>query len=441
MKTIAAITFGCKVNQYETSCILDEFAQHGYKIVDFNKPADIYIINSCTVTNRTDYKSRNALRKALQQKEINPGTKVVITGCYSQRNSDEILKIGDVDLIVDNNEKSKIYELIEYDKNLPGFGNLERLNIFDELSTTQMIDHSRAFIKVQDGCDYYCAYCAVAYARGPSRSRDKDKVIDQITILTEKGYREFVLGGINLGLFGHEKNDNYFLADLLKDIEKINKVKLIRLSSLEPQLFSDDLLNYFKESKKICPHFHIPLQVGCDELLQKMGRKYTTAEFLQTIHKLKQIFPNCAIGIDVIAGLPGETDELFQKTYDYLKSLDFTYLHVFSYSRRPGTRAAEMKEQVNGKFINKRSNILTQLSQQKTENYISKSLNSKTELRGVIEQKKDGFWTALSDHFIRIYISSEKDLEKKYLHFIPIKKRLNGIEVERINVKAESEKN
>lgn len=434
MKTIAAITFGCKVNQYETSCILDEFVQQGYKIIDFSESADVYVINSCTVTNRTDYKSRNALRKALKQKEKNSNIKVVITGCYSQRNRAEILKIGNVDLIVDNNEKSKIYALIENNKNLSGLQNLKgsNPNIFDELSTTQMIDHSRAFIKVQDGCDYYCAYCAVAYARGTSRSRDKENVLDQIKILTTKGYREFVLGGINLGLYGREKKDHYFLADLLIDIEKINDVKLIRLSSIEPQLFTEDLLEYFKNSKKICPHFHIPLQVGSDELLQKMGRKYTTAEFSKTIRRLKNIFPDCAIGIDVIAGLPGETEELFQETFSYLQSLDFTYLHVFSYSSRPGTRAAEMPNQINGKIINHRSNILTQLSQQKTEIYISQILNSKIELRGVIEQKKDKFWTALSDHFIRIYLKSEIDIRKKYLHFFPVKKRFDGVEVKNI---------
>ncbi|HHE38617.1 MAG TPA: tRNA (N(6)-L-threonylcarbamoyladenosine(37)-C(2))-methylthiotransferase MtaB, partial [Candidatus Cloacimonetes bacterium] len=396
----------------------------------------IYLINSCTVTNRTDYKSRNALRKALQRKENNPAVKVVITGCYSQRNHDDIRKIGDVDLIVDNNEKSKIYNLIEQEKKLSSCNP----DIFDELSTTQMIDHTRAFIKVQDGCDYYCAYCAVAFARGHSRSRDKEKVLEQIQILTENGYREFVLGGINLGIYGHEKEDNYYLANLLRDIEKIEDVKLIRLSSIEPQLFSEALLNYFRESEKICPHFHIPLQAGSDELLQKMGRRYTTTEFSQTIQKLRQIFPYCAIGLDVIAGLPGETDELFQKTYSYLSQLDFNYLHVFSYSRRPGTRAAKMTNQVNGKIINQRSNILAQLSKKKTDNYLSTLLDSEIILRGVIEQKKDGFWTTLSDHFIRIYLSSEKNLKKKYLHFVPFQKKFDGLEVKRINVEQISER-
>ncbi|MFC1898138.1 tRNA (N(6)-L-threonylcarbamoyladenosine(37)-C(2))-methylthiotransferase MtaB [Candidatus Cloacimonadota bacterium] len=436
-KSIAAITFGCKVNQYETSCILDEFVQDGYKIVDFNKTADVYIINSCTVTNRTDSKSRNAVRKALQQKETKPNTKVVITGCYSQRNKEAILELGPVDLIADNNEKSKIYQYIK-ETDFPDFEKQEDLVDqleFDELFTTQMIDHSRAFIKVQDGCDYYCAYCAIPFARGTSRSRKPEKVLEQIKALVDQDYHEFVLGGINLGLYGKDKEEDYFLSELLTDIEKIDGVELIRLSSIEPQLFTPDLLEYFRNSFKICPHFHIPLQVGCDELLSAMGRKYSISEFALTIQNLKTIFPDAAFGIDVIVGLPGESDELFQKTLNFLNKLDFTYLHVFSYSRRSGTKAAKMPNQINGAVIKSRNNKLTELSKLKTENYIENILSSKTELRGIIEHKQSEYWTALSDHFVRIYLESNKQLEKKYLHFQPKSKRLDGIEVEVVNIK------
>ncbi|NQT64814.1 MAG: MiaB/RimO family radical SAM methylthiotransferase, partial [FCB group bacterium] len=268
MKKVAAITFGCKVNQYETSCIVDDFTQAGYQITEFDKPADIYIINTCTVTNRTDYKSRNAIRKALKQKQINPNVKVIVTGCYSQRKKKEIEKLGDVDLIVDNNSKSKIFEKINSETSI--FSDINDQHNFDEMSTTKMLDNTRAFIKVQDGCDYFCAYCAIPYARGHSRSRKKNNILDQIQKLVDNGYKEFVLGGINLGLYGAESG--YSLAKLLYEIEKIAGVELIRLSSIEPQLITDELLEYFTKSKKICHHFHIPLQVGCDELLSKMGR-------------------------------------------------------------------------------------------------------------------------------------------------------------------------
>jgi threonylcarbamoyladenosine tRNA methylthiotransferase MtaB len=436
-KTIAAITFGCKVNQYETSCILDEFVQHGFQIVEFNQPADVYIINSCTVTNRTDSKSRNAVRKALQQKKKNSNAKVVITGCYSQRNKAAIQELGTVDLIVDNNKKSKICQYIE-SSNLTSSDKLEDLadkTEFDELFTTQMIDHSRAFIKVQDGCDYYCAYCAIPYARGTSRSRKPENVLKQIKTLVDQGYNEFVLGGINLGLYGKENDEGYFLAHLLKDIEKINGVNLIRLSSIEPQLFPEDLLEYFRTSTKICSHFHIPLQVGCDELLKSMGRKYSTTEFVETIQNLKNIFPDSAIGIDVITGLPGETEELFQKTFNFLTNLDFTYLHVFPYSRRPGTKAAKLPDQVNGAISKSRSKILNELSQQKTEKYIDKILKQHLTLSGIIEKKHSRYWTALSDHFIRVYLKSDEQLKKKYLHFLPTSKRFDGVEVEQIFIK------
>ncbi len=427
-KSIAAITFGCKVNQYETACIVDEFAQAGYQITEFDKPADIYIINTCTVTNRTDYKSRNAIRKALNQKQINPNVKVIVTGCYSQRKKEEINELGDVDLIVDNNSKSKIFEKLNSETSV--FGDINDQHNFDEMSTTKMLDKTRAFIKVQDGCDYYCAYCAIPYARGHSRSRKKNYILDQIQKLVDNGYKEFVLGGINLGLYGIESG--YSLAKLLYEIEEINGVELIRLSSIEPQLFTVGLLEYITKSKKICHHFHIPLQVGCDDLLSKMGRRYSTEQFRNVITKLRNIFPDVAIGIDVIAGLPGETEELFQKTHYFLSNLDFAYLHVFSYSKRSGTRAEKMKSHVNGKIIKQRSNELISISEAKLVEYTDFIITNNIELRGVIEQRSNGYWTALSDHYVRVFFKSEQDLEKKYLHLRPVSKKYDGIEVEMV---------
>jgi len=425
MKKVASITFGCKVNQYETSCIVDEFTQAGYKTTEFVKPANIYIINTCTVTNRTDYKSRNAIRKALAQKQKNPSIKVVVTGCYSQRKKEEIEELGEVDLIVDNNSKSRIFEKLNTDDDL--FKDIKDQHNFDEISTTKMLDKTRAFIKVQDGCDYFCAYCAIPYARGRSRSRSKKNILDQIEKLVDKGYNEFVLGGINLGLYGVEAD--YSLAKLLYEIEKINGVELIRLSSIEPQLFTKELLEYFTKSNKICHHFHIPLQAGCDELLEEMGRRYSTEQFQNTIDKIRKIFPDVAIGIDVIAGLPGETEELFQKTHNFLSNLKFTYLHVFSYSKRSGTRAEKMKGHVNGNIIKHRSNELISISNVKLAEYTDFILNNNIKLKGVIEQKIDDHWTALSDHYVRVYVKSDENLEKKYLHLNPISKKYDGIEV------------
>ncbi len=431
MKKVASITFGCKVNQYETSCIVDEFTQAGYQITEFNKPADVYIINTCTVTNRTDHKSRNAIRRALNKKQIDPSVQVIVTGCYSQRNREEIEKLGDVDLIVDNNSKSKVFEKLDSGNKL--FRDIIDQHNFDEISTTKMLDKTRAFIKVQDGCDYYCAYCAIPYARGHSRSREKNKILNQIRKLVDNGYKEFVLGGINLGLYGTELD--YSLAKLLIEIEKIEGVELIRLSSIEPQLFTDELLEYFTESKKMCHHFHIPLQAGCDELLSKMGRRYSTEQFRNTIAKIRDIFSDVAIGIDVIAGLPGETEELFQKTHHFLSNLEFAYLHVFSYSKRSGTLAEKMKGHVNGKIIKQRSNELISISDIKLTKYVYFILNNNIEIAGVIEQKINGYWIALSDHYVRIFVKSDENLKKNYLQLNPISKKYDGIEVEIIKVR------
>lgn len=432
-KKIAAQTFGCKINQYETACMLDNFFEAGYEQVDFNEKADVYLINSCTVTNRTDYKSRNALRKALAQKEKSPEIKIVITGCYAQINRDEIAKIGDIDLIIDNNHKNQILSILngkEYN-----FSDIFEYSDFEELSTETMLDHSRAFLKVQDGCDFFCAYCTVPYGRGKPRSRAIDKVIDQVKKLVNHGYSEFVIGGINLGLYGIDFDDKEKcnLQYLLKKIEEVDGVEIIRLSSIEPQLFTPGLMSFLKNSKKIAPHFHIPLQSGSNELLRTMGRHYNTSEFKKTIEELRNIFPTAAFGFDLIAGLPGETDHLFQETFDFLSNINFTYLHVFPYSRRPGTRAYDMKNQIKGNITKERVKRLTELSDRKKEQYIEFILNNKIKLKGIIETRAEMHWTSLTDHYVRIYCTSNEVDTKDVVCFIPERKYLNGLEVELID--------
>lgn len=424
-KKVAAITFGCKVNQYETACILDDFIQAGYELHKFNQPADVYIINSCTVTNRTDYKSRNAIRKALKQKQRNSNVKVVVTGCYAQLNKAEIERLGPVDLVIDNNHKNEILEKLEGQDN--SFQDVLEATYFADLSTSSMIDKTRAFIKVQDGCDYYCAYCTIPYARGHSRSRDAKSVLEQVKKLTFAGYREFVLGGINLGLYGRERQSGYHLAHLLQDIEQISGVNMIRLSSIEPLLFDDELLELIKNSNKICPHFHVPLQSGSDILLKKMNRNYTKTQFRQKVELLRKILPDAAFGFDLIVGLPGETEQLFAETFKFLQKLDFTYLHLFSYSKRPGTKAAEMKDQVNGKIIKERVNILKKLSNKKTAEYTDFILKNKITLQGVAEEKQQQYWTALSDHYTRIYSATQSIKQGSMLKGKPVAKHANGL--------------
>jgi len=428
MKKVAAITFGCKVNQYETACILDDFQKAGYEITEFKNQADIYIINSCTVTNRTDYKSRNAIRKALEFKKNNPDIKVIVTGCYVQINPEKVKELGPVDLIIDNNQKNRIFDFLNDDQ--PEFSDIFSAFEFAELSTTNIPDKARAFIKVQDGCNYFCAYCAVPYGRGNPRSRAPINVIKQVKTLVGSGYKEFVLGGVNLGLYGLEKREKYYLPELLSELEQIGGVEIIRLSSIEPQLFSDDLLSFFRESRKIAPHFHIPLQSGSDTILKRMHRHYRVIEFRLLLEKLLEIFPAAAVGLDIIAGLPGETDKIFRKTYELLLLLPVTYLHVFSYSSRPGTRAAEMSGQVKGDIIKARSSMLTELSEAKKRQYVEKLISEKIFLKGIAEKKVKGFWTALSDHYIRFYVKNKNLSEKELATGHTQNALFDGVEVE-----------
>lgn len=424
-------TLGCKINQYESAGIIAQFIEHGFEQVSFNSDAEVYILNSCTVTNRTDYKSRNAIRKVLKRKELNPDIVLIVTGCYVQRNKEEIDSFKDIDIVVDNQHKNLIFEL--YKSKSSSFHNIMQYKEFSEMKATEMYDRSRAFVKIQDGCDFFCTYCAIPYARGTSRSRKKSDVLEQISILVDNGYSEIVLGGINMGLYGRDLYENYQFSDLLADIELIDGLTKIRLSSVEPQLFNAGLLAYIKSSKKITPHFHIPLQSGTDDILVKMKRKYDTAKFREVINQLCSIVENPAFGIDVIVGFPGETEEQFQEAYDFLESLPITYLHVFTYSRRKGTPAFDMKEQVDGKVKKIRTNRLIDLSNRLTSLYIDKILEEDISLSAVVEEKRDEHWTSLSDHFIRIYYTGTNFKKKQQITSRPIKRFKDGILVEIID--------
>lgn len=417
---IAALTYGCKINQYETICIINDFIQAGWQQVNFNQEADVYLINSCTVTNRTDYKSRNAVRKALDHKIKRPDSVIIVTGCYAQLNYNDIEKLGPIDYIIDNNHKNKIYQILNSLEN-PDFADISKEHNFAEQTTSSMLNRSRAFIKVQDGCDYKCAYCAVTLARGPSRSRDPQNILQQIRLLADNGYQEVVLAGVNLGLYGYDKNDNYYLTELIQDIESISGIKLIRLSSLEPQLFTDSIINIIKDSDKICPHFHIPLQSGSDIILHSMGRKYSQNEFKKLIIELIKISPYAAIGIDVIVGLPGETDEIFLETKSFLEELPLAYFHVFPYSRRPNTSAAEMPDQVHGTICHQRVQELTALSGQKKAHYQQKLIDNKVILKAVLESELLHGKSGLSDHYIRIHCSDGSGKIDDLIRGIPVK--------------------
>ena len=388
--TVAFCTLGCKVNQYETNAMIEKFIKAGYEIANFEEKADIYIINTCTVTNMADRKSRQMLRRA---KELNPNSIIVACGCYAQVAKDELAKIPEIDLIYGTNEKNKILENIEEyienrekDTNEVEKNSLKETKVTDvmyqkeflDFGVTDYTEKTRAVIKVQDGCDRFCSYCIIPYARGHIRSRKIDSVVEEVTTIAKKGIKEVVITGIHVATYGKDLKEDIGLIDLLEKINKIDGIERIRLGSLEPTLITKEFLERLTKLEKICDHFHLSLQSGCDETLKRMNRRYTTQEFRECTRLLKEAYPNVALTTDIIVGFPGETDEEFEKTYQFLKEIDFYMMHIFKYSPRKGTKAAVMPNQIDGNIKEQRSRRLIELSNSNTkrhnESYIGKEL-------------------------------------------------------------------
>ena len=389
-KKVAFCTLGCKVNQYETNAMTEHFIDKGYEIVDFEEVADIYIINTCTVTNMADRKSRQMIRRV---KEINPNAILVACGCYAQVAKDELEKIPEIDLIYGTNEKNKIVEHIEEYMNNKNEEEKEIITDvmyqkeFLDFGTTSYTEKTRAVIKVQDGCDRFCSYCIIPYARGHVRSRKIPSVIEEVKSIAKEGIKEVVITGIHVASYGKDLKEDITLIDLLEEINKIDGIKRIRLGSIEPTIITPEFLNRLTKLEKICDHFHLSLQSGCDETLKRMNRRYTTEEFRESVSLIKKYYPNVALTTDIIVGFPGETDEEFEKTYEFLREIDFYKMHIFKYSQRRGTKAAVMKGQIDGKVKEERSNRLLELSDENTkrhnEQYIGKELE-------VLFEEQDG---------------------------------------------------
>ena len=353
-KTVAFCTLGCKVNQYETNAMIEQFINKGYTIKEFHEKADIYIINTCTVTNMADRKSRQMLRKV---KELNKNAIVVACGCYAQVAKDELEKIEEIDLIYGTNEKNKIANYIEeYQKIYPKgtdvqLGTFPKGKVTDvmyqkeflDFGTTDYTEKTRAVIKVQDGCDRFCSYCIIPYARGHVRSRKIESVIEEVKKIAQKGIKEVVITGIHVASYGKDFKEKKELIDLLEKINKIDGIERIRLGSLEPTLINEEFLERLTKLEKICDHFHLSLQSGCNETLKRMNRRYTVEEFKKCTELLKKAYPNVSLTTDIIVGFPGETEEEFNKTYEFLKEINFYQMHVFKYSPRKGTKAAIMR--------------------------------------------------------------------------------------------------
>ncbi len=398
MKKVAFYTLGCKVNQYETNGMIQKFIEHGYQIVEFNEIADIYIVNTCTVTNISDRKSRQMLRRA---KEMNENALIVGVGCYVQVAKKEIEKMPEIDLCLGTNEKKNVVEYVEEYLQNGQKVDLEEVLLskeYGDFGSVTYTEKVRAVIKIQDGCDRFCSYCLIPYARGRVRSRKPEKVIEEIKSIAERGIKEVVMTGIHVASYGKDFKENYQLIDLLEAIEKIEGIERIRLGSMEPLLMNEAFLERLEKLDKICHHFHLSLQSGCDKTLERMNRRYSIKQFEQIVQNLRKTYKDVILTTDIIVGFPGETEEEFAETYAFLKKIKFYKMHVFKYSVRSGTKAALLENQVPNEKKEERSKKLIQLSEENQQWYHQKWMGKQVEV--LVEEKEGQFYKGHTGNYL-----------------------------------------
>ena len=424
MKKAAFYTLGCKVNQYETQSIRELFLNEGYEIVSFEEYADVYVINTCTVTGMSDRKSRQIIRRA---KKINPDSLVIVTGCYAQTNPDAVIDIEGVNLILGTKDRK---DIIKHIKNITTndkksfVEDIMKVHEFEDLKITNYQERTRAYIKIQEGCNQFCSYCIIPYARGPIRSRAEDEVLKETEELVKNGYTEIVYTGIHVASYGIDKGKPG-LSHLLKKANEIEGLKRIRLSSIEPMTLNESFVNEIKDCKKLCHHFHLSLQSGCDETLKRMNRKYTTAEYKVIVEGLRKNYPDVAITTDIMVGFPGETEEEFNKTLEFVKEIKFSDAHVFKYSKRNGTVAARRDDQIPPMIKEERSKKLIKLCESLRDEYILSFVGETLEV--LFEQEvKGGYFEGKTSNYITVYVKINENLQGQYKN-VMIKSVKNGI--------------
>lgn len=424
MRKAAFYTLGCKVNQYETEAMAELFSDAGYKICDFSDTADVYVINTCSVTNMGDRKSRQIIRRA---KKTNPNAIIAVTGCYAQTAPDEVLSINGVNIVIGTKDRKNIVALVEElneDAEINHVSDIMNHHEFEALQIKNYSNRTRAFIKIQEGCNQFCSYCIIPYARGPVRSRPKEDVLKEIQKLVSNGFKEVILVGIHVASYGIDLG-NVSLADLIMGVDKIDGVERIRLSSIEPMTLNQEFTDKIKGSKKLCHHFHISLQSGCDATLKRMNRKYTTAQFKAIADGLRAAFEDVAITTDIMVGFPDETDEEFNETIDFVREVKFAEAHIFQYSQRRGTPAAKRPNQISPELKEKRSKIIT-AETIKTRNEFLDSFIGKT-MRVLFEQPvSDGMFEGKTDNYITVHAQSDVNLNDQFRNVL-IESRKNGI--------------
>ncbi|KGP73149.1 tRNA (N(6)-L-threonylcarbamoyladenosine(37)-C(2))-methylthiotransferase MtaB [Pontibacillus yanchengensis] len=414
MSTVAFHTLGCKVNHYETEAIWNLFKEEGYERVEFDHQADVYVINTCTVTNTGDKKSRQMIRRAIRK---NDNAVICVTGCYAQTSPAEIMEIPGVDIVVGTQDRKKMLDYIEQFKEerqpINGVSNIMKTRIFEEMDVPAFTDRTRASLKIQEGCNNFCTFCIIPWARGLMRSRDPEDVIQQAQQLVDAGYKEIVLTGIHTGGYGEDMKE-YNLAKLLRELdERVNGLKRIRISSIEASQITDEVIEVLNDSDKIVRHLHIPLQSGSNTVLKRMRRKYTTEYYKERIDRIKKALPGLAITSDVIVGFPGETEEEFMETYRYIQEIGYSELHVFPYSKRTGTPAARMNDQVDDEIKNERVHQLIELSNQQAKEYAS---TYEGEVLEVIPEEKfkddenDRRYVGYTDNYLKVIFEADEEM-------------------------------
>ncbi len=416
MPTVAFHTLGCKVNHYETEAIWQLFEQNGYERTEFEKTSDVYVINTCTVTNTGDKKSRQVIRRAVRK---NPDAVICVTGCYAQTSPAEIMAIPGVDVVVGTQDRVKMLEYIEQYKEerqpINAVGNIMKNRVYEELDVPAFTDRTRASLKIQEGCNNFCTFCIIPWARGLMRSRNPEEVIRQANQLVQSGYQEIVLTGIHTGGYGSDFKD-YNLAMLLRDLEaQVPGLKRIRISSIEASQLTDEVIDVIDKSNIVVRHLHIPLQSGSDTVLKRMRRKYTMDFFADRLNRLKKALPGLAVTSDVIVGFPGETEEEFMETFNFIKEHRFSELHVFPYSKRTGTPAARMDDQVDEEVKNDRVHKLIALSDQLAKEYAAEFENEVLEVipEEPFKEGGEGLYSGYTDNYLKVVFPASEDMVGK----------------------------
>lgn len=429
MPSVAFYTLGCKVNYVDTEGIWQLFKNEGYEQVDFESTADVYLVNTCTVTNTGDKKSRQIIRRAVRR---NPDAIIAVTGCYAQTSPAEIMDIEGVDLVIGTQDREKLMEYVSQlqreRKPINAVRNIMKTREFEELDVPVFTDRTRAFLKIQEGCNNFCTFCIIPWSRGLSRSRSAESILQQARQLVDAGYHEIVLTGIHTGGYGDDL-DNYKLSDLLWDLDKVEGLKRIRISSIEASQIDEDMIAVLNGSVKMCRHLHIPLQAGDDTILKNMRRKYTTAEFAEKIRRIHEALPGVAITTDVIVGFPGETEEMFLNGYRFMEQLNFAEMHVFPYSKRTGTPAARMEDQVEDEEKHRRVHELIDLSERMQLEYAQPFIGQVLDIipeRSQKSDKNDGFMIGYSDNYIHVRFEGSEDLVGQLCKVMLVEAGVNG---------------